>query len=168
MDFFIIYVSLSILKILRKLETWSPEPVRCAMEHAIHTLFKFSLYFKNLWYFNNFQERILGYCKVIIASYVRAVCMQNSQRWIIIVFRICKKGLDDCKMCFSAFSMFRQVSLRTEKPQFSICRYFITGLVQQFVQRWFVPLLYCKLLFKTSPFIETVETVRGHMQYDFR
>ena len=36
MGFFIIYVSLSILKISRKSETWSPEPVRFAMEHALY------------------------------------------------------------------------------------------------------------------------------------
>ena len=33
---FIIYVSLSILKISSKLETWSPEPVRFGMEHTIY------------------------------------------------------------------------------------------------------------------------------------
>ena len=36
MSFFIIYVSLSILEISSKSETWSPEPVRFAMEHAIY------------------------------------------------------------------------------------------------------------------------------------
>ena len=36
LGFFIIYVNLSILKISSKSETWSPEPVRFAMEHAIY------------------------------------------------------------------------------------------------------------------------------------
>ena len=40
---FNIYVSLSILKILRKSETWSPEPVRFSMEHAIYITNKFNL-----------------------------------------------------------------------------------------------------------------------------
>ena len=36
MGFFIIYVSLSILKISGKSKTWSPEPARFAMEHTIY------------------------------------------------------------------------------------------------------------------------------------
>ena len=36
LGFFIIYVSLSILKISSKSETWSPEPVRFGMEHTIY------------------------------------------------------------------------------------------------------------------------------------
>ena len=35
LGFFIIYVSLSILKISSKSETWSPESVQFAMEHTI-------------------------------------------------------------------------------------------------------------------------------------
>ena len=36
LGFFITFISLSILKISSKSETWSPEPVRFAMEHAIY------------------------------------------------------------------------------------------------------------------------------------
>ena len=38
MGFFIIYVILSILEILSKSETWSPEPVRLAMEPTIYSI----------------------------------------------------------------------------------------------------------------------------------
>ena len=36
LGFLIIYVSLSILKISSKSETWSPEPVRFGMEHTLY------------------------------------------------------------------------------------------------------------------------------------
>ena len=36
LDYFIIYVSLSTLKILSKSETWSPKPVRFGMERPTH------------------------------------------------------------------------------------------------------------------------------------
>ena len=38
LGFFIIYVSLSIFKILSKSETWSPESVRFGMEHTIYII----------------------------------------------------------------------------------------------------------------------------------
>ena len=45
LGFFIIYVDLTILKILSKSEIWSPEPVRFAMEHTIYTETRFVMLF---------------------------------------------------------------------------------------------------------------------------
>ena len=54
LDFFIIYISLSTLKISSKLETWSPKPIRFGMERPIY-VYIVDFLFSNKFYSKPFR-----------------------------------------------------------------------------------------------------------------